>query len=98
MLGAAGAVVAATFGWCDAAFSQYGRASLQILSWHRWFGTATAAWAVLTAALSELARRRGNPDRWCSCFRLTLLIGVVLVSVAGYLGSSLLYGLHHFIW
>ena len=98
MLGAAGAVVAATLGWCDAAFSQYGGASAQILTWHRWFGTATAVWAVLTAALSELARRTRNPDRWRSRFRLTLLIGAVLVSVAGYLGASLLYGLHHFIW
>jgi hypothetical protein len=31
-------------------------------------------------------------------FRLTLLVGIILVSVAGYLGASLIYGLHHFTW
>jgi uncharacterized membrane protein/mono/diheme cytochrome c family protein len=97
-LAAVSAVVTATLGWCDAVFSNYRGASAQILTWHRWFGTGTAVWAVLTAALSESLHRKGNPSRLARTFRVTLLVGIILVSVAGYLGASLIYGLHHFTW
>jgi len=97
-LGAVTAVITATLGWCDAPFSTYAGASASVLSWHRWLGTATAIWAVLAAALSELSNRWNNPPRLAGYFRLTLVIGAVLVSVAGYLGASLIYGLNHFSW
>jgi len=98
MLGAVTAVITATLGWCDAPFSTYAGVSASVLWWHRWFGTATAGWAVLTALLLELSNRRRNSGRLSSYFRLTLVIGVVLVSIAGYLGASLIYGLNHFSW
>jgi uncharacterized membrane protein len=98
VLGAASAVVTATLGWCDAAVSHYRGSTAEILLWHRWFGTTTAVWAVFTAAISEFANRRGNPDRWCLSFRVTLLFGIILVGAAGYLGASLIYGPHHFTW
>jgi uncharacterized membrane protein len=98
ILGAAGAVVATMLGWCDAAFSNYRGASAQLLEWHRWFGTATAVWAVILAMLLEFARKNGSPLRWRYYFRVALAIGVVLVNVAGYLGASLIYGFHHFTW
>ena len=97
-LGAASAIITAALGWCDAAFSHYSGDTAQILTWHRWLGTATAVWAVLTFALSELANRRGNPKSLCRTFRLVLLVGIILVSAAGYLGASLIYGLNHFVW
>lgn len=97
-LAAVSAVVTATLGWCDAIFSNYHGVSAQILTWHRWFGTGTAVWAVLTVVLSESLHRKGNPQQLARAFRLTLLVGIVLVSVAGYLGASLIYGLHHFVW
>jgi uncharacterized membrane protein/mono/diheme cytochrome c family protein len=97
-LGALAAVTTATLGWCDAPFSSYAGASASVLLWHRWVGTATAAWAVLVATLAEFSNRRENPPDWCRWFRLTLVFGVVLVSVAGYLGASLIYGLNHFTW
>jgi uncharacterized membrane protein len=97
-LGALAAVITATLGWCDAPFSSYAGASASVLSWHRWFGTATAVWAVLVATLAAFSNRRGNPPHLCRWFRLTLVLGVVLVSVAGYLGASLIYGLNHFSW
>ena len=78
--------------------SNFRGTSAQILAWHRWFGTATAVWAALVAALLQFADRSGSPRRVRGCFRLTLVIGVILVSVAGYLGASLIYGLHHFVW
>ena len=97
-LGAVAAVITATLGWCDAPFSTYAGASASVLLWHRWFGTGTAIWAILAASLSEFSNQRGNPHRLSCCFRLTLVIGAVLVSVAGYLGASLFYGLNHFSW
>jgi uncharacterized membrane protein len=98
VLGAVTAVITATLGWCDAPFSTYAGASASVLWWHRWVGTGTAIWAVLATALLEFSNRRGNPPRLCRGFRLTLLVGAVLVSVAGYLGASLIYGLNHFSW
>jgi uncharacterized membrane protein/mono/diheme cytochrome c family protein len=98
MLGAAGAVLTATLGWCDAPSLSFTGTSAWVLFWHRWFGTATAIWAVLTAVLCELAHRRGNPPGLRSGFRLALVAGILLVSVAGYLGASLIYGLNHYTW
>jgi uncharacterized membrane protein/mono/diheme cytochrome c family protein len=98
MLGAVGAVITATLGWCDAASLSFTGTSAWVLEWHRWFGTTTAVWAVLTAGLSELAHRRGNSSGVRHGFRLMLITGVVLVSVAGYLGASLIYGLNHYTW
>ena len=98
MLGAVGAVITATLGWCDAASLSFTGTSAWVLEWHRWFGTATAIWAVLTAGLSELAHRRGNPWGLRFGFRFTLVTGIILVSVAGYLGASLIYGLNHYVW
>jgi len=72
--------------------------SAQILAWPGWFETATAVWAVQVAALLQFADRSGSPLRVRGCFRLTLVIGVILVSVGGYLGASLIYGLQHFAW
>jgi uncharacterized membrane protein/mono/diheme cytochrome c family protein len=97
-LGAMTAVITTTLGWCDAPFSTYAGVSASVLLWHRWFGTGTAIWAVLAATLLEFSNRRGNPRRLAGYFRLTLIIGAVLVSIAGYLGASLIYGLNHFSW
>ena len=97
-LGAAGAVVTAALGWCDAVFTNHTGTAAQVLVWHRWFGTATAVWAVLTAVLSELANQRGNPRGRVYWFRATLFVTVVLVAASGYLGAALIYGLNHFVW
>lgn len=98
MLGAASAVVTASLGWCDAVFTNYTGASAPLLEWHRWLGTATAVWAAITAVLSEFAHKEGYPRSLRYGFRLTLLGGVMLVSISGYLGASLIYGLDHFQW
>jgi len=97
-LGVLSAVVTATLGWCNAAFTTYRGDSAHVLAWHRWLGTTTAVWAVLIVALLEAATRRQRYDPSRRWFRLALLLGAVLVSAAGYLGASVLYGLHHFTW
>ncbi len=98
MLGAASAVFTAGLGWCDAVFSNYTGASAPVLWWHRWLGTATAVWAVLLAALSEFAHKEKYPRTLRYTFRALLLVTILLVSISGYLGGSLIYGLHHFRW
>jgi uncharacterized membrane protein len=98
MLGAISAAATAALGWCDAAFSNYTGASASVLAWHRWIGTATAGWAAVMAAVSEVAHRTGQPPRWRRAFRAILFVGIALVSVAGYLGAALIYGLRHFSW
>lgn len=97
-VGAASAVITAGLGWCDAAFSNYTGASSGILEWHRWLGTATAAWAVITAIVSELAHRSGQPRSLRYKFRVLLLVGIILLSLAGYFGASLTFGPAHFRW
>lgn len=97
-LGAASAVLTATLGWCDAAFSNYTGASAGILEWHRWLGTATAVWAVITAIVSELAHQSGQPRSLRYTFRGLLLTGIILLSLAGYFGASLTFGPNHFRW
>jgi len=98
MLGALGAILTAGLGWCTAAFASYAGEAASVLPWHRWIGTATAIWAALTAVLSEFSHRDGRP-RWLRfCFRFSLLIGVALVGVSGFLGASIIYGLRHYTW
>jgi len=94
LLGAISAVVSAALGWLHAA-SGYGANSPSTLTWHRWFGTATAAGSVVLAILSAIESRRGVRSGW---FRLLLLLAAVLVGVTGYFGGSLVYGENYFRW
>jgi uncharacterized membrane protein len=97
ILGSAGALVAAGLGWVNASFTSYVGSSASVLLWHRWLGTITAAWTALCAALVVLSEcREGSPER--QRFRGTLLVGAALVSVSGFLGSALIYGLDHYAW
>jgi hypothetical protein len=59
--------------------------------------TSTVACAVVVLVLSERSR---HPDRQRSriWFRVALLIAAVLVSVTGYFGGALVFGLKHYSW
>ena len=59
------------------------------LGLHRWLGTATACWAVLTAILSARDERRGVRGGW---FRIVLVIAAAFVGVTGHLGGTLVFG------
>ena len=96
-IAALGAVSAGVLGWINAYFSSYSKAVGAILWWHRWFGTATTVWAVVCAALAFLGPcAEGSAERWR--LRGALLLGAALVSVTGFLGSALIYGLEHYAW
>jgi mono/diheme cytochrome c family protein/uncharacterized membrane protein len=89
------ALVAGTLGWF------MGRFRLTDASWvmmtHRWLGTSTVVCAGLALVLSELSRR---PDRRRTrmVFRIAVLALAVLVSVTGFFGGAVAYGLDHYAW
>jgi uncharacterized membrane protein len=97
ILGALGAIAAASLGWINAAFTSYVGSSATVLKYHRWLGTFTAAWTLVCAGLAVAAEcKEGTPDR--QRFRGALLVGGLLVGVSGFLGSALIYGLDHYSW
>jgi len=55
VIGALGALVAASLGWVNASFTSYVGSSAAILKWHRWLGTFTAVWTVVCAVLAVMA-------------------------------------------
>ena len=87
-LGAAGAVVGAGLGWIHAPYTGLGAANRTLLL-HRWAGTLTAAFAVLTFVA---AQRDSKSDRRGRAFIALLILTALAVSITGHLGGSLVYG------
>jgi uncharacterized membrane protein len=75
------AVVTAGCGWL---LSLGGGYDAQLLEWHKWLGTATAAGSVLTAILFW----RGK----FSAYRISLFATAGVLMAAGHLGGSLTHG------
>ncbi|MEY5026552.1 MAG: hypothetical protein RLZZ244_2080 [Verrucomicrobiota bacterium] len=92
VLGAGGAVLAAVLGWLN----DYSGVSW-IYKTHKWTGTATAIWGLIAAGCAVLCEcREGTMER--ARLRVTLLLGALLVSVAGFLGGTIRYGIEHYSW
>jgi mono/diheme cytochrome c family protein/uncharacterized membrane protein len=93
--GTLGAVAAGVLGWFLGGFH------LSDPSWvlmaHRWLGTSTVVCAGLILALSEVSR---HPDgsRARALFRAMLFCVALLVSVTGFFGGAVVFGLGHFAW
>jgi hypothetical protein len=51
-------------------------------------------------ALYELSELSRSPDRRKTriCFRASLVLAVILVSVTGFLGGAVVFGLDHYKW
>ncbi len=97
IIAALGAVSAGALGWLNAYFSSYNKAPGALLWWHRWLGTGTAIWVLICAGLIILNKcEEGSKER--QQFRGALLLGAALVSISGFLGSALIYGLDHYAW
>lgn len=92
ILGAGSAVSTAVLGWLNA----YAGVS-QVYQIHKWIGTATALWALVCAGCAVLFEcREGSPER--ARLRGALLLGALLVSIAGFLGGAITFGLDHYNW
>ncbi len=87
-LGTLAAVPAAALGWTYAAAGA-GASSPQLLTAHRWLGTAAAACLVLTAVVAERDARRGTRGR---VVPLLLTAGALLTALAAHLGGLLVRG------
>ena len=95
-LGALGAVCAALLGWADAGL--WGNEGY-VTAIHRWMGTATAAWALVTLFLGERYYRhpRQSPKRF-GAYHLTLYLGAVLVLATSFFGGAVVRGIDHYAW
>jgi len=82
--GTLGAVAAAALGWMYAYDSVYFGESENILFWHRWLGTGTAAVTVVVLLLRKKLGTKGL------AVALTLCAG--MVGIAAHYGASLVYG------
>jgi len=89
------AVMAGALGWCAGSFR------LTDASWvlmtHRWLGTSTVACAVLVLVLSEVGRHRDRRGTRL-CFRVSLLLLAALVSITGFFGGAVVFGINHHAW
>lgn len=87
IVGALGAIVAASLGWFAGGFYLADRNP--VLMTHRWLGTAIAVFASVLAYLSFAARRRERPRTiyWILLGALT-----VAISIQGWLGGSFMHG------
>ena len=96
-VGALAALVVASMGWAMAATMGIEPDLRSTLSWHRWLGSGTAVWSVLTVALWWWQGRLSGPGR-LKLYRAALFGGAVLVSITGHLGGLLVYGLDFYSW
>ncbi len=94
-IGAIGAGVAATLGWVFGGFHLVDDDWL--VTSHRWVGTTTALVAVFTLLLSERLQWR-HPEKGRGRLRFALSLIALLVSVAGFLGGAMIYGIDHYSW
>jgi len=93
-VGAAGALAAAPLGWMFAGFRLVD--DEWVLTAHRWAGTTTFMATLTLFWVSERTFRAANASR--TSLRVALVGVACLVSLTGFLGESLLYGIDHYAW
>jgi uncharacterized membrane protein len=87
-LAALAVIPTAALGWLFAAAGN-GIASPQLLTAHRWLGTSTAVWLVLTALCAERDARRGARSR---IVHIVLAVGILITALTAHLGGLLAHG------
>lgn len=92
-IGASGAIGAAALGWLHADYAGFAN---ETVMQHRVVGIVVAVWGVVSVWAVERQHRRDNGSR--ALVRWTVLIGAILVAIAGHLGGAITYGPHHYDW
>jgi uncharacterized membrane protein len=89
------ALAAGTLGWFLGGFHLTDAS--WVLTTHRWLGTSTVLCAGSVLLLCEASR---SPDRrrTRTCFRAWLFAVAALVSVTGFFGGAVVFGLKHYTW
>ena len=96
-VGALSGIVATLLGWATGASANYPPEFSLAFDLHRWMGISASLAIVVCAVLCELSYRRDN-TALRSGYRVALGLSVVLISLTGYLGGTLVYGLNHYTW
>jgi hypothetical protein len=60
-------------------------------------GITTSVLVIIAASSAEYAHRRGSA-KLKTVYRITLALCVIAVTLAGYFGGQLVYGLNHYSW
>ncbi len=90
-------IAAMLLGWATGASANFPPEFSLTFNLHRWMGTSASLAIVVCAVLCELSYRRDNAAMR-SGYRVALGLSVVLISLTGYLGGTLVYGLNHYTW
>ena len=97
VLGAIGAVFAASSGWLAGGFANYPGELSVVLFRHRWLGVGTAILTVITAILGLRNSHSIEPKRR-KLYRVFLVLNAIAVGLTGHFGATLIYGLDFFSW
>jgi len=93
-LGTIGALVTAILGWFNGGFLLWDEDWVQAA--HRWLGTGTAALLLLTLASFVRAVGSATTSRAVVTYRVALFSTTGALSVTGFFGGALVYGLQHY--
>lgn len=66
-----------------------------ILATHRWLGMATVVWMLMLWWVCERAHRTSGASR--TAYRVLLFGGTALVSLTGFFGGAMVYGIDHYL-
>ncbi len=95
--GALSGIAAVLLGWATGASANYPPEFSLTFDLHRWVGVSTSLAIVVCVVLCELSYRRDNAALR-SGYRVALGLSVALISLTGYFGGALVYGLNHYTW
>lgn len=98
VLASLSALATAGLGWAAGASAHYPGDLAGTLGLHRWLGTGTGVLVVVTAILSEIARRQKGNKGTRVAYWVILVSASLGVGVTGHLGATLIYGFDYFTW
>jgi len=87
------ATPAALFGLAYGYEASYTGTLIDVFWWHRFFGISTAILAVITVLLKELYIRKKIEKK--GYYYTSLIVTLLFVTTAGYLGGEMTFGLNH---
>jgi len=93
---AVGSLAAVTLGWFNGGFSFTDDDWIQTV--HRWLGTSTAVLTVLSVAMLFRASKPSANSSARLLYRVTLFAAAGMVSMTGFFGGALVYGINHYAW
>ena len=96
VVAAFGAVAAATLGWFNGGFVLWDNDWVQAT--HRWLGTGAAAMTLVTVASFTRTLGAQPSGRTVFVYHVCVFMTTSLVSVAGFFGGALVYGINHYAW